>query len=117
MTPPPVPADLNPAAAGKWSELYMLLSLRGSPPDAPALDMVRQYAESHAIRAEAVRQLNASSLLDRSTNGIQYPSAWLKVIDGADKTMDRVVRRLKLADAVNEEADDCGFDVFIGRQQ
>lgn len=97
-TPYPAPADLSDAARSKWDELAPQLADRccGIPAVLVA-DLLRTYCDAHAMRRDATCQLTREgSLLATANNGTRYPSPHLKVIEQAERTMDRVFRRLGL---------------------
>lgn len=90
------PDRLSPAARIVFDVVAsQVANCKTGVPDALLTDLLTQYAEAHAMREMATRQLAADgSLLAVSPNGVRYVSPHLKVVDQCEKTMDRVFRRL-----------------------
>jgi P27 family predicted phage terminase small subunit len=95
----PAPADLSDVAREKWEELAPQLPDRCKDIPAELLaDLLRQYCQAFAMRQLAVTELvREGSLLATANNGTRYVSPHLKVIEQAEKAMDRVFRRLGMA--------------------
>ncbi len=89
------PDDLSEEARAKWRELMPLVAACG-PVNEWHRDMIRQYAEAWCIRAEAIRQLKAGG-----PDGARYARPYFKIIEQAERVLDRVYRRLNV-----------GFDAF-----
>jgi phage terminase small subunit len=80
------------------------------PVDEFARDMLRQYCEAWQMRAVAVLNLKAEGeLLDRGPNGARYPKPYFKVIEQAERTMDRVFRRLNLGEGKDARSELVAF--------
>lgn len=107
------PADIAPAASEKYGELSAALRAAGKCADLPPAifaDLLLQWCSQWAIRELAMRELATQpSVVATANNGTQYPRAQLKVIEGAERTMDRIFRRL-LQD--KRTGDDGGDDPF-----
>jgi len=90
------PAHLSPAAREVFDRLAtQVAGSRSALPLQLLVDLLTQYSEAHAMRELATRQLAAAgSLLAASPNGVTYPSPQLKIVEQAERCMDRCFRRL-----------------------
>lgn len=96
---PAAPADLCDVARAKWDELAPRLVDRCRDIPAELLaDLLHQYAAAWAVRAAALVQLATGPLLVASPNGVRYPNPHFKIVEQAEKVLDRVFRRLDLDD-------------------
>jgi phage terminase small subunit len=90
------PERLSPAAREVFNALAAQVA-KSNPavPTQVLTDLLAQYADAHAVRELAARQLATdASLFAVSPNGVRYPHPAFKVIEQAERTMDRTMRRM-----------------------
>jgi P27 family predicted phage terminase small subunit len=100
LTPPDTLSDV---ARDKWHELAPQLLARRPDASEFEADQLAMYCTAFALRELALLRLAAEPLIIQSPNGAKYANPHLKVIEQAERTMDRCMRRLGMADRKQDD--------------